>query len=72
MRNGLEQFDELGVAVVGHPALPAEVVVVGGDEARHGHATLRVVLEQVGDLAAYLVQLLGQHGTVAHPASVWK
>lgn len=65
MRNGLQQLQQLGVAVVGDAALLGEVVVVARDELAHGHEAGRLILQQVDDLPAELDELRVPHRTLA-------
>ena len=58
----LEELDELEVAVVRHPHLAAEVVVVGRDESGERQPTLVGVLEQLHHLLAELEEGRGQEG----------
>jgi hypothetical protein len=53
--DALKEVGEPGEAIVSHAALTAKVVVVGGDELVEGHATLRVVLQQVHQLQGKLL-----------------
>lgn len=63
--HGLQQLQQLGVAVVGDAALLGEVVVVGRDELAHGHDAGRLTLQQVDDLPAELDELRVPHRTLA-------
>lgn len=65
MRHGLQQLQQLGVAVVGDAALLGKVVVVGRDELAHGHDAGRLALQQVDDLPAELDELRVPHRTLA-------
>jgi len=75
--HGLQQLQQLGVAVVGDAALLGKVVVVGWDELADGHDAEGTTLHQVDDLAAELDQLGVPHGALAalHPrvcVCVWR
>lgn len=65
MWHGLQQLQQLGVAVVRDAALLGEVVVVGRDELAHGHDAGRLTLQQVDDLPAELDELRVPHRTLA-------
>ena len=62
--HGLQQFQELSVAVVGDAALLSEVVVVGGDELADWQQAGGLALQQVDDLPAELDELGVSHGTL--------
>ena len=70
MRQGVKELHKPGLAIVGHTALLAKVMVVGWDELWEGHAALGRVLEQVHQLPTELGQLLVQHGTAAQPTKL--
>jgi hypothetical protein len=53
--DALKEVGEPGEAIVSHAALTAKVVVVCGDELVEGHATLRVVFQQVHQLQGKLL-----------------
>ena len=59
--DGLQQLQQLGVAVVGDAALLGEVVVVGGDELVDGQQAGGLALQQVDHLPAELDQLRVPH-----------
>ena len=58
MRQCLEQFHQLRVAVVGDATLAPEVVMIGRDELAEGHAAAGVRTQQVDNLATELIQLV--------------
>ena len=67
MGHSFKQILEPVVAVIRHTALPAEEVVVGWNELAEGHATLRLLLQEVDHLSTELVQLLAQQWTCTQP-----
>lgn len=65
MWHGLQELQQLGVAVVRDAALLGEVVVVRRNELAHGHDAGRLAPQQVDYLAAELNELRVADGTLA-------
>ena len=65
MRHGLQELQQLGVAVVRDPALLGKVVVVRGNELAHGHDARGLALQQVHYLTAELDKLRVADGALA-------
>lgn len=56
--DGFEKLHELGEAVVAKLALPAEMMVVRGDELIKGHSAVRLVAEKIHHLLSKLLGAL--------------
>jgi hypothetical protein len=54
MRDSFEQIQEFAEAVVRHPTLPSEVMVIRGNELVERHPALRVVLQKIYHLQGKL------------------
>lgn len=62
---GLQQLQQLGVAIVRDTTLLCKVMVVRRYELAHGHDARWLTLQQVNDLPAELNELWVTHGTLA-------
>ena len=65
MRYCIEKFHQFCVAIVCHPALPSEMMMIIGYKFVEGHPALWTVLEQLHYISGELRKMLTQKRTVA-------
>lgn len=65
MWHGLQELQQLGVAIVRDAALLGKVMVVRGYELAHGHDARRLTLQKVNNLSAELDELWVANRTLA-------